>query len=144
MRALILLTALLLLPTVAYAADALEILQNLTIVDSRGVELGAYTGTLTFRFNGRLFFVSILPDGFRGVGALLYEAENCAGSPITDPAAAFVPTAAVGPPGATVYLPEVGATPTTRTAHSFRHHTGCQNFKDVQPFPVPPRTFSSV
>jgi hypothetical protein len=95
-------------------APSMQSISKLTVFDAHGLEVGVLGNTL-FQVNGRIFSVGVAPQGFVGFGRsfLLFENLDCQGPPFLSSSSAdlggFVTISALGPPGATVYLPDPAA-----------------------------------
>ena len=110
-------------------APSIQSISKLTVFDAHGLEVGVLGNTL-FQVNGRIVGVGVAPQGFVGFGRsfLLFENLDCQGPPFlssSDDLAGFVTISALGPPGATVYLPDPAAT------------SAVKDFKSFLQFPLP-------
>jgi hypothetical protein len=140
----------------AGGAQTLETAGRLTVVDANGKTLGTAaainaigdqrpTVTIAFSLSGRFFALEVAKDSFFGADDLWFESTDCSGTPffetfeISDRGGAplNLSRAGVAPPGSTVYLPNLEATPRTIAARSSLGHRGtCVSFdftNDVGP-----------
>jgi hypothetical protein len=95
--------------------------QQLIVYDTEGKKVGIVNGAqfiysqflpvVPFKVDGVAFMLNVFRDGFEGFGTVVWESNDCSGTPLitldspgfVDPASSFT-TVAVGLPGSTVYV----------------------------------------
>ena len=124
----------------------LKVVQQVTVVDSRGKIVGqadsiqslGQFATVLLKTDDRLVNLTVKRDGYLVSFSLLFESSNCSGTPwILDNGtrSSFALFGTVGPPGHTLYVRDENAVPRTVTIQTMFDHTGCG---DIGPFgPVP-------
>lgn len=117
----------LLLPFAAASVDAAQLKQvsKLVVFDANNKKVGeanfqADDGVqVVFEVDKSIFFVRIKREGFFSDETLYFESSNCSGPVLDDVDDDLVREALIGPPpGNTVYLPNIHATPRTYTIRS--------------------------
>jgi hypothetical protein len=134
----------------AYAQKPASV-QQLAVYDAEGKRIGIVSGgaqivdmlpLVSFKIEAVPFMLFVYRNGF-GPGQLVWESENCTGQAYfivyTADGLSSLQTAAIGPPGNTVYV-EDGA-PVTKTTHSMSVAGGqSSTCRNLAPFSNPPET----
>lgn len=113
---------------------------SIVAADSAGTVVGPVSAsTVTIAVNGRFIAAGITLVGFEGAGKVRFDGPNCTGNAfVAIPPVGFVPTAIVGPPGNSAWIPH----PTDTTPRTIAQQSELQGLPDnrgclVIPLAVP-------